>query len=90
MENIFDNSYVMVVLSVTIALYIASLSTSIPKFVPELFNNPIFRVVVLFLVVVRGNKDPVFSLLLGIAYVSTLIFLNKKQAKEAFTNEQNN
>jgi len=89
MENIFDNSYVMAILSIVTALYIASLTTSLPKFVSVLFNNPIFRVVVLFLVVVRGNKDPVFSLLLGIAYVSTLIFLNQKQAKEAFTQVKN-
>ena len=85
MENIFDNSYVMAILTIAIILYVASLNTTLPSYVKVLFNNPIFRVVVLFLIVIRGNKDPVFSLILGIAYISTLIFLGQQQANEAFT-----
>ena len=90
MENIFDNSYVMAILTIVIILYVASLNTKLPSYVSVLFNNPIFRVVVLFLIVVRGNKDPVFSLVLGIAYVATLIYLGQQQANEAFTETNKN
>ena len=85
MENIFDNSYVMATLTIVTALYVSSINSKLPSYIKVLFNNPIFRVIVLFLIVARGNKDPIFSLILGIAYVTTLIFLQQQQANEAFT-----
>jgi len=85
MEKISDNSYVMIVLTILIILYTASLNAVVPNYVKTLFNNPIFRVLVLFLIVIKGNENPVFSIVLGVAYVSTLIYMKQQQANEAFT-----
>jgi len=86
MQNILDNPYVVATLTILIFLYTASIRPELPPYIKVLFNNPIFRVFVLFLVVVRGNKDPVFSLAIAIAFVTTLTYLNQQQAKEAFSN----
>ena len=86
MQNILDNPYVVATLTILIFLYTASIRPELPPYIKVLFNNPIFRVFVLFLVVVRGNKDPAFSLAISIAFVTTLTYLNQQQAKEAFAN----
>lgn len=84
MENIFDNPYVISTLTILIILYVSSIRPELPPYVKVLFNNPLFRVLILFLIVVRGNKDPVFSLVLATAFVATLTFLGQQQATEAF------
>lgn len=85
MEKIFDNPYVIATLTILVLLYVASIRPELPPYIKTLFNNPIFRVLILFLIVVRGNKDPVFSLALAVGFVVTLSFLGEQQAKEAFS-----
>ena len=86
MQNILDNPYVIATLTILISFYTVQIRPDLPPYIKVLFNNPIFRVFVLFLVVVRGNKDPAFSLAISIAFVTTLTYLNQQQAKEAFSN----
>jgi hypothetical protein len=86
MQNILDNKYVIGVLTMFIFLYAATIRPELPPYIKVLFKNPIFKVFVLFLIVVRGNKDPLFALAIAIAFVTTLTFLNQQQAKEAFEN----
>jgi hypothetical protein len=83
-EQVFDNPYVRATLYILIFLYIASIRPSLPSFIKVLFLNPVFRVFILFLIVVRGNNDPIFSLALATAFVLTLTYLGEQKAKEAF------
>jgi hypothetical protein len=89
MQNILDNPYVIGTLTMFIFLYAATIRPELPPYIKVLFTNPIFRVLVLFLIVVRGNKDPLFSLAIATAFVTTLSYLNQQQAKEAFTSLNN-
>jgi len=84
MNNILDNNIVTGVLTILILFYSASIRPDLPPSIKVLFNNPIFKVFILFLIVVRGNKDPMFSLAIAIAFVTTIIMLNQQQTKEAF------
>jgi predicted membrane protein len=90
MQNILDNKYVIGVLTILIFLYAASIRPELPPYIKVLFKNPIFKVFILFLIVVRGNKDPLFALAIAIAFVTTLTYLNQQQAKEAFENTEVN
>jgi len=54
------------------------------SYIKNLFDNPIFRIVVLFIVVMKANKDPFFSLIIAISFVLTVNFLSVQQAKESF------
>jgi hypothetical protein len=83
-EQVFDNLYVRATLYILIFLYIASIRPSLPPFIKVLFLNPVFRVFILFLIVVRGNNDPIFSLALATAFVLTLTYLGEQKAREAF------
>ena len=90
MQNILDNKYVIGVLTILIFLYAASIRPELPPYIKVLFKNPIFKVFILFLIVVRGNKDPLFALAIAIAFVTTVTYLNQQQAKEAFENTEVN
>ena len=90
MQNILDNKYVIGVLTILIFVYAASIRPELPPYIKVLFKNPIFKVFILFLIVVRGNKDPLFALAIAIAFVTTVTYLNQQQAKEAFENTEVN
>lgn len=84
MENILDNKYFIGTLTMFIFLYSATIRPELPRYVKVLFKNSIFKTFICFLIVVRGNKNPIFALAIAIAFVTTLTLLNQQQAKEAF------
>lgn len=79
-----DNKYVSTGITLMLALYAALLGPELPKVIRDLFSNTIFRIAVLFMVVVRGNKDPKMAIMIAIAFVLTLDYLYAMDAKEAF------
>lgn len=83
-DYILDNSYVKAILITFMVLYIATIRPELPSYIKNLFNNPIFRIVVLFIIVMKANKDPFFSLMIAISFVITLNCLSVQQAKETF------
>ena len=89
MQNILDNPYVIGTLTMFIFLYATTIRPDLPPYIRVLFRNPIFRVFILFLIVVRGNKNPLFALSIAIAFVTTLTYLGQQQAKEAFASLNN-
>jgi hypothetical protein len=82
--DILDNKYIHTVLIIFVILYASKIGPSLPVFIRNLFNNAIFRVAILFLVVVRANKDPVMSLLIAVGFVLTLNYLAEREIKETF------
>ena len=84
LHEIFDNKYFSTTLILALGLYASLLGPELPESVKNLFNNTIFRILVLFLVVVRGNKDPKMSIMLAIVFVLTLDYIYAKSATETF------
>jgi hypothetical protein len=84
LSQVFDNKYVSTAITLGLGLYAALLGPNLPPFVKELFTNTIFRIIVLFLVVVRGNKDPKMAIMIAVAFVLTLDYIYAKSAKETF------
>jgi len=68
-----------------VGLYAVTLGPNLPSFVKDLFANSIFKIIILFLVVVRANKNPTMALIIAIAFVMTLDYLQKKESINAFT-----
>ena len=85
-SEVFDNKYVTTGITVILGLYAALLGPNLPPFIQKLFTNTIFRICVLFLVVVSGNKDPKIAIMIAVAFVLTLDYIYAQQAKEAFRN----
>jgi len=83
-DIILENPYVKAILVMLILLYTASIRPDLPSYLKNLFNNSIFKVVVLFFVVMIGQKDPVLALAVAIAFVVTINCISQQQAREAF------
>ena len=83
-QDITENKYVSTGITIGLGLYAALLGPNLPKFVKDLFNNTLFRILVLFLVVVRGNKDPQMAIMIAVAFVLTLDYIYVRDAKETF------
>jgi len=84
MDILEKNLYVKAIVVMLILLYTASIRPNLPSYLKNLFNNSIFKVVVLFFVVMRARKDPVLSLAVAVAFVVTINCISQQQAKEAF------
>jgi len=90
LNNMFDNKYLSTLVVTLLVLYASLLGPTLPPFIKSLFENSLFKIFVLFLLVMRGNGDPVFSLILVICFVMTLDILNTQTSIEKFTNNPNN
>ena len=89
LEEVLNNKYVTTGISVGLVLYAALLGPNLPQSVQKLFTNTIFRILVLFMVVVTANKEPKISIMIAIAFILTLDYIYVLQAKEAFGNTSN-
>lgn len=84
------NKMVSSVVSLFLVLYAGMARPKLPSFIKDAFENPMFRVAILSLVVYRGNKNPTQALMIAIAFTVTMNTLNEQKAKESFTDIVNN
>jgi len=82
---ILENKYFFAILSILTALYGAQIRPTLPKFIMDLFQNPIFRLLILFLVLFRGYKDPQFSIIMAISFTLIMDIVKNQLFKETFT-----
>jgi hypothetical protein len=82
--DFFENKYFFAVFSVFMFMYAAQIRPTLPKFVMDLFQNAIFRVAILFLILVRGYKDPQFSLIVAVAFLLIMNVVNEQIFNETF------
>lgn len=84
------NKMVSSVVSLFLVLYAGMAKPKLPKFIKNAFENPMFRVAVLSLVVYRGNKNPTEALMIAVAFTVTMNALNEQKTKESFADIVNN
>ena len=85
LSDILNDKYISTALTIMVGLYAATLGPNLPPFVKDLFSNSIFKMLVLFLVVVRANKNPTMAIIIAVAFVMILEHIQKKDALSAFT-----
>lgn len=83
--DFFENKYFFAIFVIFITLYAVQIRPTLPLFMVNLFQNPIFRVVILFLILVRGYKDPQFAILVAISFVLIMNVINEQIFKERFS-----
>ncbi len=83
---IHENKYVLPVLSLFLGVYAALARPKLPKFVAKLFENPVFRLVMIAYIIYRGNKDPQLSLMIAAAFLITMHMINKQQVESISVN----
>lgn len=82
--DFFENKYFFAVFAIFASLYAFQIRPQLPDFLVKLFQNSIFRVLILFLVLVRGYKDPQFSLLVAVAFIVIMDAVRQHVFKESF------
>lgn len=72
-----DNKYVAGAVRVFLVLYASLVAPKLPSGLAKLFTNSIFKVLVLFLIVYLGMKDPTVALLVAVGFTVSMVTLNK-------------
>jgi hypothetical protein len=85
--NFFENKYFFAIFAIFSAMYAFQIKPNLPNFLIQLFQNAIFRVLILFLILVRGYKDVQFSILVAGAFVIIMDTTRQQVFKETFTQE---
>ncbi len=78
---IHEHKYVLPVLSLFLGMYAALARPKLPNFIAKLFENPVFRLVMISYIIYRGNKDPQLALMIAAAFLITMHMINKKQVE---------
>ena len=89
LETVFTNKYASVVLTMFLVFYSGLAAPKLPNFIRDLFENPIFRILVLSLIVYKGNKDPQLAIMIAVGFTVTMNFVSSQKFFENFSNHGN-
>ena len=76
---VHENKLVLPILSLILGIYAALARPKLPKFIERLFENPVFRLVMISYIIYRGNNDPQLSLMIAAAFLITMHMINKQK-----------
>ena len=76
---VHENKYVLPVISLVLGVYAALARPKLPKFIEKLFENPIFRLLMISYIIYRGNQDPQLSIMIAAAFLVTIHMINKRK-----------
>lgn len=88
--DFFENKYFFAMFAILIFSYASQIRQPLPKFMMDLFQNPIFRICILFLVLVRSKADLQFSLIVAVSYVLIMNNVSDQLFKESFIDSRIN
>ena len=84
LQEIYNKSFYQNLIIVILILYIAHLNIDITKNLKNIFNNTIFKMVLLLFIVYTSQTNLYLALLLALAFVLTLNNIHVCDTKEAF------
>ena len=88
MSDLFSNSYSSAIITLFLVLYGGLAAPKFPSFVADLFENAFFRIIVLSLIVYKGNRDPSMALMIAVGFTVTLNMINKKDFVEKMSSTE--
>ncbi len=86
LDNFFSGKVTTAVTSMFLVLYAGMASPELPSVIKKMFNNSIFRILILSLIVYKGNKDPQLAIIIAISFTITMNYLRDNELKEEFKN----
>jgi hypothetical protein len=63
-------------------VYLVLILPKLPTFVAILFENTIFRIIVIYYIIQTGNKNPKLSLMIAFTFLIIIHTLNKQYIKD--------
>ena len=88
LSDVFSNNYSSAIITLFLVLYGGLAAPKLPSFVADLFENAIFRIIVLSLIVYKGNRDPSMALMIAVGFTVTLNMINKKDFVEKMSSTE--
>ena len=85
LEPLFKNKRMAVIVTFFLVFYGGAAGPKLPSFIIELFENPIFRVFILSLIVYKGNSNPMLSIMIAVVFTLMMDMINKQRLFEKFT-----
>lgn len=77
--------FVVMFLYIFFIMYASFLAPKLPPFMIKLFENKIFRILMIALIIYIGIKDPVMAIIMAVGFVITIQSLNCQSLKGQFT-----
>jgi hypothetical protein len=87
-NSVIKNRYLFSLLVLFTAIYGPRLQPRLPTSVRQLFNNPWFRSLIMFIVVFIARRDIKVSIFVTVAFISVLYLIQMTQMVEMFEQEQ--
>jgi hypothetical protein len=84
LTNALKNKYVTAGTSLFLVLYAGMARPQLPGFVAGLFDNAVFRMLILSLVVFMGGHNLQLSVMVAVAFTVTMNLLNEQKIAEGF------
>jgi len=84
-SSLHSNKIVSTILTTFLIVYGGMASPNLPGFIRKMFENKIFKILILSLVVYSSNKDPKFAVMMALIFTITLTFIDQKNFFEKFT-----
>lgn len=79
-----NNPYVSATLTLFLVLYGGMAKPDLPDFVMDLFDNPLFRVAVLFLIAFTASKNAQVALVVAVVFTVTMNLVSERKMAEGF------
>ena len=77
LDYAFTQPHIRTILTMFLVLYGGFAAPKLPKSILGLFENPIFKILILSIVVYTGQKDPKFSILIAVVFLISITHLHK-------------
>jgi len=76
--------YVSAVLTLFLVLYGGLAKPNLPDFITDLFENPLFRMLVLFLIAYTSSQNIQVALLVAVGFTLTMQLVSERKIAEGF------
>ena len=72
-----NNEYVTAALTIFLIVYASYAAPKLPPYILKMFDNPLFKLLIFFLIVYTANKNPTVAIIAAVAFMVTIHALNK-------------
>lgn len=77
-----DNEYVTGALTIFLIVYASYAAPKLPPYILKLFDNPLFKLLIFFLIVYTAKKNPTVAIIAAVALMVSIHALNKLKLDE--------
>ena len=84
-KYLLDQKYINTAVYLFLILYAGLAAPKLPSYISKLFNNAVFRVIILFLIAYLASKDVEAAILVSVGLVITLMTLNHHIVNDKIT-----